>query len=89
MNDVKTAVEIYDKIKTLAEEVKGLSGYIINITVIGTPTVLLTDAGFDALFPLGVEPEMKENSDGVPYNVREVDVDGVRWINWKRADVSL
>ena len=91
MNEVKIDVEIYDKIKSLAEEVKALSelGYIINITGIGKPTVLLKDAGFDALFPLGAEAEMKEGSDGTPYEVREVDADGVRWINWKKVDVSL
>lgn len=89
MNELKIAVEIYDKIKTLAEEVKALSelGYIINITGIGKPTVLLKDEGFNALFPLGVEPEMKEGSDGTPYEVREIEADGVRWVNWKRVQV--
>lgn len=91
MNETKIAVEIYDKIKSLAEEVKGLYdlGYIINITGIGTPTVLLKDAGFDALFPLGAEPEMKEGSDGTPYEVREIEADGVRWINWRKTDVQM
>lgn len=89
MNEVKIATEVYDRIKGITEEVKALSelGYIINITGIGKPTVLLKDAGFDALFPLGVEPEMKEGSDGTPYEVREIEADGVRWVNWKRVQV--
>lgn len=82
-------VDIYDSIKHLAEQVSALytMDFIINISGIGTPTVLLTDAGFDTLFPIGCNGELMQNDDGETWLKREVEADNVRWVNWKRVEV--
>ena len=60
---------------------------VINISGVGEPEVLLTEEGFKALFPEGVEPESKIGADGDRWNMYEVRVDGVRWVCWERENV--
>lgn len=81
-------VDFYEQIKKMAENIGALytMGFVINISGIGTPTVLLTTSGFDILFPLGSDSEVITNENGEVWEKREAEVDGVRWVSWERTD---
>ena len=81
--------EIKNEIAALAKRVHELydADFLISISGIAEPDVLLTTEGFKSLFPEGVEPETKVGADGELWEVYEVWAEGVRWKSWVKADV--
>lgn len=88
MDDVKKAADKFEEIAALARKLHDIydDGLAINISGIGEPTVLLTSKGFELLFPMGAEPEMKVAADGELWRVYDVTAGGVRWKCWEHAD---
>lgn len=85
MEEVKQAVDLYDEIKGLATKIHDLSRKICFISNSGiTPYVMLTKEGFDELFPLGAIAEIKNFDDGSVWEVREVEADGIRFVDWTK-----
>ena len=85
MNEIKSAVEKYDELKELALRVKALRGTAISITGYTVPKVLLTDEGFDELFPLGAaECNIIEDADGTLWKQRKAEAEGVTWEAWTK-----
>lgn len=89
MEDVKMAADTFEEVAKLAKKIHELNeaGIVINISGIGCPDVLLTKQGFDALFPLGVEPELRQSDDGTCWKKYEVEACGVRWVCWEQDNV--
>ena len=87
MNEINNAVNAYDELKEPAWRVHALAGTVINISRIG-PSVLLTDEGFDALFPVGAETEIRVDAEGTRWEYRHADVEGINWTAWKKLQAG-
>ena len=72
-------METIEKCVELAKQVKELydAGYLINISAVGGPTVLMRDTAFDELFHDCEEGEWTKSEYGGRFRVKSVMVDGV------------
>ena len=79
-------METYEEIKKAAEVVRSLykKGFVINITGAGRPSVLMTDEGFDELFP-DAERVVYQDGDGATWDRREVERDGIRFQSYRKV----
>ena len=82
-------VDFYESIKHLAEQIHALNkmGFVINISWIGFPTVLMQNESFFTLFP-DVKPVKYVDGEGTCWNRYEVEKDGIRWLSYKK-DVPM
>lgn len=85
MESEKTAEFYYKEIQELAFSIQTLCkmGYVINISGAGTPSVLMENEGFDALFP-EVKPLAYVDDDGVTWERRELVKDGICWLAYEK-----
>ena len=86
MNEQNETVDFYESIKHLAEQAGALykMGWIINVSGVGIPSVLMQEESFDVLFP-DAEAVTYMDGEGDTWERKELEKDGVRWLSYKKV----